>query len=60
MPISPGPATDTGSPASLFEQRAADPYKNAKEITNAKGANSTVTSAQAFEQRVQDAGNTTH
>lgn len=49
--ISPGPATNAGSPANAYEVRAVDPQESGKEVTLTKGQNATA-AANTFEKRV--------
>jgi hypothetical protein len=51
MPISPGPATNSGTAANAFEaNRAQDPFEQGKETERTKGANGA--QAARFETRV--------
>ena len=53
MPISPGPATNAGTAANLFETRVTDPGEghSGKEVTGTHGQNAG-TAANLFETRV--------
>ena len=62
MPISPGPATNSGTAANTFESaRATDAEESGKLTTTTKGANaSAAMAAHSFEQRCAEAGGIQH
>jgi hypothetical protein len=59
--ISPGPATNSSSPANAFEVKATDPQESGKEVTLTKGQNAAAQmAAHTFEQRAAEAGGIQH
>jgi hypothetical protein len=60
MPISPGPATNSGTTANLFEaNRATDAEETGHLTTTVKGKNAGTT-GNLFEQRAAEAGGVQH
>jgi hypothetical protein len=59
MPISPGPQTNAGTSAALFEAKTTDPHRSGKIVEATKGANAAA-AANAFEKRTAEPGGIQH